>query len=45
MTTTDIDTDIARIGVSATDRILQSVLAALNGGKISNAVSRLRNWT
>jgi hypothetical protein len=29
MTTTDMDTDIARVGVSAPKRILQSVLAAL----------------
>ena len=40
MTTTDMDTDIARVGVSAPKRILQSVLAALNEGKISKAVDQ-----
>jgi SnoaL-like domain len=40
MTTTDMDTDIARVGVSAPKRILQSVLAALNEAKISKAVDQ-----
>lgn len=40
MTTTDMDTDIARVGVSAPKRILQSVLAALNEVKISKAVDQ-----
>jgi len=38
--TTDINHDIASIEVSASGRILQSVLAALNQGEISNAVDR-----
>jgi hypothetical protein len=40
MTTTDMNTDIARVGVSAPKRILQSVLAALNEGKILKAVDQ-----
>ena len=40
MTTPDMNHDIARIGVSAPDWILQSVLAALNEGQISNAVDQ-----
>src|SRR5215510_9799211 len=38
MTTTDMLSDIASIGVSVPNRILQSVLTALNAGKISQAV-------
>jgi len=38
--TTDINHDIASIEVSASGRILQSVLAALNQGEISNAVDQ-----
>jgi len=40
MTTTHMNHDIACIGVSAHNRILQSVLAALNEGNISNAVDQ-----
>jgi len=40
MTTTNMLPDIASIGVSAPNRILQSVLAALNAGKISQAVDQ-----
>jgi SnoaL-like domain len=38
--TTDMNPDIASIGVDAPGRILQSVLAALNEGEISNAVDQ-----
>src|SRR5215813_1213528 len=40
MHTTDMNPDTASIGVSAPKRILQSVLAALNDGKISKAVDQ-----
>src|SRR5215468_8714225 len=40
MHTTDMNPDTASIGVSAPKRILQSVLAALNEGKISKAVDQ-----
>ena len=40
MHTTDMNPDNASIGVSAPKRILQSVLAALNEGKISQAVDQ-----
>src|SRR5262250_1365539 len=40
MHTTDMNPDTASIGVSAPKRILQSVLAALNEGKISQAVDQ-----
>jgi hypothetical protein len=40
MTTTDMNPDIAAIGVSAPGRILQSVLASLNKGEISQAVDQ-----
>src|SRR5215510_15760603 len=39
-TTTHMNLDIASIGVSASNRMLQSVLAALNEGKISQAVDQ-----
>ena len=40
MHTTDMNPDTASIGVSAPKRILQSVLAALNEGKISKALDQ-----
>ena len=40
MTTTHMDTDISHIGVTAPNRILQSVLAALNERRIENAVDQ-----
>src|SRR5215468_9026911 len=40
MHTTDMNPDTASIGVSAPKRILQSVLAALNEGKIAKAVDQ-----
>ena len=40
MHTTDMNPDTASIGVSAPKRILQSVLAALNDGKILKAVDQ-----
>src|SRR5215813_5713213 len=40
MHTTVMSADTASIGVSAPKRILQSVLAALNEGKISKAVDQ-----
>src|SRR5215510_4282281 len=43
MTTTDMLPDIASIGVSVPNRILQSVLDALNAGKISQAVDHFDN--
>src|SRR5215813_7700595 len=40
MHTTDINPDTASIGVSAPKRILQSVLTALNEGRIAEAVAQ-----
>src|SRR5262244_2932755 len=40
MHTTDMNPDTASIGVSAPKHILQSVLAALNEGKIAKAVDQ-----
>src|SRR5215467_13625583 len=40
MHTTDMNPDTTSIGVSAPKRILQSVLAALNEGKIAKAVDQ-----
>ena len=40
MHTTDMNPDTASIGVSAPKRILQSVLVALNEGRIAEAVTQ-----